>query len=39
MEAISEGIITALLGKESFRGLTGEEQGILWYTFYYLVNK
>lgn len=32
MEVISEGIIAALLGKDSFRGLTGEEQEILQYT-------
>lgn len=39
MEAISQGIIAALVGKDSFGGLTDEEQDILQYTLYYLVNK
>ncbi len=38
MEAISEGIIAALLGKDSFKR-TGEEQENLQYTLYHLVNK
>lgn len=38
MEAISEGIIAALLGKDSFQGLSCEEQEILQYTLYYVLN-
>lgn len=36
MEAISEGIIAALLGKDSFRGLAGEEQKTLQYTLLFI---